>query len=146
MSKQVITAKRIFHCMPEVQPDRFEDWIIRELTQNIVERLISDKMVSFESVQDFTGVEYKAYVTCYSNDGLHGFSWAYEQMMNGKCVRRKDWTGYWYMRDKELYIQCKDGSLLNLRESDDMPYTLSNIAADDWVLAEERDQVKHDAG
>ena len=142
----MIVAKCLYSCMPEIRPDQFEDSIIRKLAQDIVEKMILDNIISFEQAQDFSGLMYRASVTCCVDDGLHDFSWAYKQMMDGKCVRRKDWAGYWYMQNGELYIQCANSILLNLRESDDMPFTLSNIAANDWVLVEEKDRVKHDAG
>lgn len=65
------------------------------------------------------------------------FASAYISMIRGHRIRRKHWSGYWEMKDNEVMFHCKDGKAINLRDTDDMSYTLSNIACDDWEIADD---------
>ena len=65
------------------------------------------------------------------------FASAYISMTRGHRIRRKHWSGYWEMKDNEVMLHCKDGEVINLRDTDDMSYTLSNIACDDWEIADD---------
>ena len=67
------------------------------------------------------------------------FASALFAMERGHKVRRSHWSGYWCIKNGELLIHCGDGQELNLRDSEDMIYTLRNISCDDWKIIEERD-------
>ena len=62
------------------------------------------------------------------------FASALFAMERGHKVRRSHWSGYWYIKDGELLIHCYNGQELNLRDSEDMVYTLRNISCDDWKI------------
>lgn len=65
-------------------------------------------------------------------------------MKEGKKVKLPSWGGYWYW-DKEkqtVMIQCRpqdsdQGELLDIRETQRVEYTLSNVASDEWIIADE---------
>lgn len=69
---------------------------------------------------------------------------ALKAMKNGAKVKLPSWGGYWYW-DPELetvMIQCRpqdsdQGELLDIRETQRVEYTLSNVASDEWVVADE---------
>lgn len=63
------------------------------------------------------------------------FEKALELLKRGVKVKRKHWGGYWILEDGQIKMYCKDGRVLDIRESDDMLYTLENILADDWEIA-----------
>lgn len=53
---------------------------------------------------------------------------------NGLRVRRRGWEGYWEWRHGTIMIHCRDGSVLDIRHTDDPAFTFSNIAAEDWEI------------
>lgn len=65
------------------------------------------------------------------------FASALFAMERGHKVKCSHWSGYWCLENGELIIHCKDGRVLNLRESEDMIYTLRNIACDDWEIVQD---------
>jgi len=65
------------------------------------------------------------------------FASALFAMERGHRVRRSHWSGYWCIESGELLIHCRDGRDLNLRESEDMVYTLRNISCDDWEIVKD---------
>ncbi len=72
------------------------------------------------------------------------FTEALREMKEGKKVKLPSWGGYWYW-DKEkqtVMIQCRpqdsdQGELLDIRETQSVEYTLSNVASDEWIIADE---------
>lgn len=67
------------------------------------------------------------------------FKKALEAMMAGAKVKLPTWGGYWYWdaEKKTIMLHLKDGSEMNIREMQDVAYTMSNIAHDDWMIADE---------
>lgn len=71
------------------------------------------------------------------------FTEALRKMKEGKKVKLPSWGGYWYW-DKEkqtVMIQCRpqdsnQGDLLDIRETQRVEYTLSNVASDEWIIAD----------
>lgn len=68
---------------------------------------------------------------------------AIEFLKKGYKIKRKDWKGYWRLEDGEVIMHCanSDGDELtpiNIKDTDDILYTLSNIAADDWEVVLEK--------
>ena len=67
------------------------------------------------------------------------FGKALEALKAGKKVKLPHWSGYWVKEDNTVKMYCKDGKVLDIRETEDVFYTLGNIASEEWVLAEEAD-------
>lgn len=67
------------------------------------------------------------------------FKKALEAMMAGAKVKLPTWGGYWYWdaEKKTIMLHLKDGSEMDIRETQDVAYTMSNIAHDDWMIADE---------
>ena len=65
------------------------------------------------------------------------FASALFSMLRGHKVRRSHWSGYWVIEHGELIMHCRDGLVLNLRDSEDMVYTLQNISCDDWEIVKD---------
>lgn len=65
------------------------------------------------------------------------FASAILAMERGHKIRRSHWTGYWCLEHGEVIIHCKEGRILNLRDTEDMIYTLKNIASNDWEIVSE---------
>lgn len=63
------------------------------------------------------------------------FKEAYEEMREGKKVRRKDWLGYWFIEDGKVKIYLKDG---NIKFNNFTQETIANTLADDWEIVEEK--------
>ena len=71
---------------------------------------------------------------------------ALELMKNGEKVKLPSWGGYWYWdKEKEtVMMQCRpqdtdkgQGQLLDIRETQRVEYTLSNVCSDEWIIANE---------
>lgn len=76
---------------------------------------------------------------------LMDFGAAFKLMMEGCKIKRPSWGGYWYWDpEKEtIMMKCRDvdsetgKDLLDIRETLRVKYTIENILADDWQLADE---------
>lgn len=60
------------------------------------------------------------------------FGTALECLKNGLSVRLPHWTGYWKKDGDTVKMHCRDGRVLDIRETEDVFYTLQNIASEDW--------------
>ena len=68
------------------------------------------------------------------------FRKAFELMKQGMKVKPPSWAGYWY-RSKEkqtIIMHTKDGIDMDIRETQIPDYTFSNIASDEWTLADSK--------
>lgn len=74
------------------------------------------------------------------------FTEALKEMKAGNKVKLPSWGGYWYWDpEKEtIMMQCRpqdadqgQGPVLDIRETQRVEYTLSNILSDEWQLATE---------
>ena len=70
---------------------------------------------------------------------------ALKAMKNGAKVKLPSWGGYWCWDDEKetVMIHCRpqdsdhQGEILDIRETQRVEYTLSNVASEDWVIADE---------
>lgn len=67
------------------------------------------------------------------------FKEAFELMKNGAKIKLPSWGGYWYWDDekKTVIMHTKDGKETDIRETERVIYTLSNILDDQWQIADE---------
>lgn len=71
------------------------------------------------------------------------FKDAFELMKKGHKVKLPSWGGYWYWdAEKEtVMMQCRPkdngekGDLLDIRDTQAVEYTLSNILSNEWIVA-----------
>ena len=68
------------------------------------------------------------------------FKEAFEAMKHGAKVKLPSWAGYWYWsKEKQTIIMhTKDGVDMDIREMQIPDYTFSNIASDEWTLADSK--------
>lgn len=65
-------------------------------------------------------------------------AWWY--LLNGKKIKRALWEGYWAWEenpktnDMTIMMHCRDGSITDIRDTDFVAYTFSNIAQRDWMV------------
>ena len=65
------------------------------------------------------------------------FASALFSLRRGHKIRRKHWIGYWELGEEgEVYMHRHDGRILNIRESEDILYTLEKMACNDWEIAD----------
>lgn len=69
------------------------------------------------------------------------FKEAFELMKKGMKVKRPSWGGYWCIEDETIKMYCKDGTILDLFSATEKMYTLENIAADDFIVADKDNTV-----
>lgn len=62
------------------------------------------------------------------------FKEAYKLMREGKKVKLPSWSGYWcWDNDKNTIIMhTKEGETLDIRETKDVDYTISNTLSEEW--------------
>lgn len=72
------------------------------------------------------------------------FKDAFELMKKGHKVKLPSWCGYWYwdIEKQTIMMQCRpkdtdkgQGDLLDIRETQRVEYTLSNILSNEWIVA-----------
>ena len=66
------------------------------------------------------------------------FTSAFVSMQQGHKVTRTTWKGYCCILSGKIIMVTKDGKAVNLRESPDMMYTISNMLCDDWGVCDDR--------
>lgn len=68
------------------------------------------------------------------------FKEAFEAMKKGAKVKLPSWGGYWYWDDdkKTIIMHTRDGEKLDIRQTDRPEYTFSNVASDEWLVADEK--------
>lgn len=65
------------------------------------------------------------------------FTKALEALKAGCKIKLPHWKGYWVKEDSTVKMYCKNGDVLDIRETEDVFYTLSNIASDEWEVVRE---------
>lgn len=60
------------------------------------------------------------------------FGKALEALKAGCKVKLPSWAGYWEKEGDTVKMHCKDGKVLDIRETEDVFYTLAFIASDEW--------------
>lgn len=66
------------------------------------------------------------------------FKQALEAMKLGHKVKLPNWSGYWCIEDsRTIKMHCKDGRILDIRDTEDIFYTLNFILSDKWMIADE---------
>ena len=67
------------------------------------------------------------------------FKQAFEAMKYGAKVKLPSWAGYWRWDEKKqtIMMHCKDGKILDIRETDRVEYTLVNLLSDEWQFADD---------
>lgn len=64
------------------------------------------------------------------------FREAWFALLNGEKVKLPSWSGYWAWESGTIMMHCKDGSVIDLRKTQNVAYTFSNVASNDWMIAE----------
>lgn len=62
------------------------------------------------------------------------FADALEYLKQGFSIKIPGWIGYWKLEDDNIKMHCKDGRVLDIRETEDIFYTLGFILRDDWEV------------
>ncbi len=65
------------------------------------------------------------------------FCEAYEALKKGATIKLPEWAGIWKWEDNSIKMYCKDGRVLDIRETEDVDYTINFILRDDWEIASE---------
>lgn len=68
------------------------------------------------------------------------FKQALKEMKQGKKIKLPSWGGYWTYDSEtdSIYIHCKEGNILEFRETERLSYTLDNVLSDEWIIANEQ--------
>lgn len=68
------------------------------------------------------------------------FKEAFKEMKSGLAVKLPSWSGYWRWDEEAqtILMYTKDGSCLDIRETQRVEYTIQNILSDEWIYADGR--------
>ena len=66
------------------------------------------------------------------------FNQALKALKKGNKIKLPSWGGYWELENDNVMMHTKDGKVLDIRETENILYTLSNIASDEWLVADEK--------
>lgn len=63
------------------------------------------------------------------------FNEAYVQMKRGAKIKLPEWEGYWFWSEEKqtIIMHCKNGVDMDIRETEDVGFTMDNICRCDWV-------------
>ncbi len=64
------------------------------------------------------------------------WSKAWKALLEGKRVRRSFWEGYWKWEDGTIMMHTREGKVEDIRNTEHVAYTFTNIAAKDWVIVD----------
>lgn len=65
------------------------------------------------------------------------FKEAFEALKQGAMIKCPEWAGFWKWEDNSIKMHCKDGRVLDIRETENVDYTLNFILRNDWEIAGE---------
>ena len=65
------------------------------------------------------------------------FGNALEALKAGCKIKLPHWKGYWVKENDTVKMYCKNGDVLDIRETEDVFYTLGNIASNEWEIVGE---------
>lgn len=60
----------------------------------------------------------------------------YKMRYWGASIKLPEWEGYWKWENDTIMMYCKDGRILDIRETEDVEFTFKNIIRDDWTVVE----------
>lgn len=66
------------------------------------------------------------------------FGQAFELMKQGVKVKLPNWAGYWAWENGTIMMHCKDGEVIDLRDTDRPEYTFANMASDEFMVTDEK--------
>ncbi len=64
------------------------------------------------------------------------FSKAFEALKQGEKIKLSHWRGYWQLENGRVIMHCKNGEVIDIQDSKDIIYTLSNITSKDWQIVD----------
>lgn len=64
------------------------------------------------------------------------FQAAYDHMKSGYDVKLPEWGGFWRWENDTIMIYCRDGEVLDIRETKDVDFTVRFMFRADWELVE----------
>ncbi|HBD01184.1 MAG TPA: DUF2829 domain-containing protein [Lachnoclostridium sp.] len=60
------------------------------------------------------------------------FCEAYEALKQGALIKCPEWAGYWKWENDSIKIHCKDGEIIDIRETKEVDYTINFLFREDW--------------
>lgn len=64
------------------------------------------------------------------------FAEAFEKMRSeGAFIKCSTWLGYWAWENDTIMMYTKEGNIMDIRETQDVAYTVKNMLRDDWEIA-----------
>lgn len=73
------------------------------------------------------------------------FQAAYAYMKRGYAITLPEWGGYWTWStlDETILLHCRNGDVLEIRDTDDVDYTIQFMFRPDWYIETEVLDTEH---
>jgi hypothetical protein len=62
------------------------------------------------------------------------FSEVWPALLSGAKIRLPHWKGYWVWENSTIMMHCADGSVIDIRETDNVAFTFDNVASHCWEI------------
>ena len=63
------------------------------------------------------------------------FNELFSAFVAGTAIKRKVWRGFWVYKYGQVEIHSKDGSVIFLKDTADILFTLAGVLQTDWEVA-----------
>jgi hypothetical protein len=85
--------------------------------------------------EDQSGARYGTMIN--RGDVYMDFGYVWPALRSGRKVRLEGWLGYWAWENNTIMMHCANGDVIDIRNTNDVTYTFSNIALDRWEIVED---------
>lgn len=74
------------------------------------------------------------------------FQAAFSYLKRGHAIALPEWGGFWQWdsEKKSIKMHTRKGDIIDIRDSEDMDYTISFMFRDDWHLVEDVAETEHE--
>lgn len=62
------------------------------------------------------------------------FQAAYSYLKRGHKIKLPEWGGFWRWEDGTIFMHTRGGGIIDIRDTEDVDYTISFTFRDDWEL------------
>lgn len=124
-----------------VRMQRYEIRILQERASGTFTHAATMILTMRNRIGGFIG-RTSAVIQIYIRRNEMNFASALFALKRGHKIKRHHWTGYWKLENGEVMMYTCDGKYINIRDSEDMLYTMENMACNDWEIVTEYHEVK----
>lgn len=62
------------------------------------------------------------------------FNQVWDKLLQGKKIKLPTWKGYWVWENDTIMMHCRDGQVIDIRDTENVAYTFNHVASKDWEV------------